>query len=595
MALPRSPAQSRHVHRDRAADAPAGPDPAGPALDDKSPRLPSAQRILSWIYIGRLCLTAAIFVSVAWVWKQVEPGTSLSASLALVIAGAFSAVSVWYTHVLRRTPGENFLYGQVVFDAFLVTWVIHLTGGQSSTFAPLYILVICAAAVLLPFLGGVLIGLLTSILYFAEVLWTPGSELGAGMLLQIALFATVALVTGYLGDRLRQTGTALGEVETELRRLRVDTDDILGGISTGILTVDGDGRLVYLNPAAADLLSVSPDRWLGKPILDQLDRIAPGMGSVIARSAKSRKPIRRYETDEIDNGSFVFGVSTTLMERSTSETPPVTAIFQDITERKRMDMLRQRAERLEAIAELSASLAHELKNPLASIRSAVEQLTGDGMDAEDRLFLQHLVVRESNRLSRLLAEFLDFARVKVTDPKPVDLPSVVRNAVSLVRAHPDAEGREIEFSPPLRTEQLVVRGDEDLLHRAVLNLVLNAAQWTGDDGRVEVALDVLDSDILSPSLGVSQVIRLSVSDTGPGVPPEVMEQIFDPFFTLRPGGTGLGLALVQRAVDAHGGAIFVDTVRPPHDRGGRFSLYLPALPAGEAFSTPISDTKEILA
>jgi two-component system sensor histidine kinase PilS (NtrC family) len=547
------------------------------------------------MYIGRLCLAAAIFAAVAWIWKDAPPRTTLAVTLILVVTSAFTAASFWYTHVLGRRPGESVLYGQVVFDAFLVTGAIHLTGGGESTFAPLYILVICAAAVLLPLLGGLLVGLLTSILYFTDIVLGHHSTLTAGVMLQIGLFAVVAVVTGVLGDRLRQTGTALGQVETELRLLRLDTDDILGGISTGILTVDGQGHLAYLNPAAAELLSLPASQWLGKPVLKVLDEIAPGMGAAIARSAETRKPIRRYETDEIQNGSLVLGMSTTLMERGSEEDPPVTAIFQDITERKRIDTLRRRAERLEAIAELSASLAHEIKNPLASIRSAVEQLAGGGIDPDDKQLLEVLVVRESDRVSRLLAEFIDFARVKVTDPQPVDLPAVVRNVIALVRAHPDAAGRAIEAAPSQALEGFAVMGDEDLLHRAVFNLVLNAAQWAGKGGQVTVALDALDSDILSPSFGASQVLRLRVTDTGPGVPPEAIEQIFDPFFTLRPGGTGLGLALVQRAVDAHGGAIFVDAVPPPENSGGTFNLYLPALPIRDALPVDALGRKELFA
>jgi signal transduction histidine kinase len=119
----------------------------------------------------------------------------------------------------------------------------------------------------------------------------------------------------------------------------------------------------------------------------------------------------------------------------------------------------------------------------------------------------------------------------------------------------------------------VVAGDEDLLHRAVLNLVLNALQWAGPGGRVEVALDLVESDILSTALSYTRAARLRVSDTGPGVPPENAERVFDPFFTQRTGGTGLGLALVQRAAEAHEGAVFVDEPLPGW--GTTFTLYLP--------------------
>jgi two-component system sensor histidine kinase PilS (NtrC family) len=536
--------------------------------------LPDTRRLLSWVYLARLTLAAAIFVAAAWVWRAAPPGTTLAATLLFVAALVTTGGSFWYTHLARRTPGRTYLYAQVVFDVFLVATVVHLTGGKDSSFAPLYVLVIFAGAVLLPIVGGMLVAGLACVLYSADVVWSAGSlELSA--LMQIVIFATVALVVGYLGDRLRRTGAALGEVETELRLLRLDTDDILASIHTGILTINGHGRLVYMNPTAAELLALAPGELLGRPVLAALDDAAPGLGTLISNSLRDRSGVRRSQTGEGRDG-MVLGVSTTVVERPEPEPPSVTAIFQDITESRRMEALRRRAERLEAVAELSASLAHEIKNPLASIRSATEQLAGDGIDRDDRDVLRNLVTRESDRLSRLLTEFIDFARVKLRASTPVRAGEVLSQAVELVRAHPDSSGREIRLECTPAAAEAEVRGDEDLLHRAFLNLVLNAAQWAGPGGRVEVEAEVVQSELLSTALSTTRVIQIRVTDTGPGVPAEEVEHVFDPFFTLRPGGTGLGLALVQRAAEAHSGAVFVDEPRG-EGWGATFTLYLPAL------------------
>ena len=533
-------------------------------------RVPEPLRVLSWLYVGRISLGIAVLVAALVAWETAPPGTTLSASLVLLVAGTFTAASFAYTRAAPRPLGKNFLYGQALFDAALVTWVVYLTGGKESGFAPLYILVICAAGLLLPMLGGILVGLLASILYFAVIVLS-GEALDAAVILQIALFATVALVTGYLGDRLRQTGAVLGEIETELRLLRLDTADILGSMNTGILTVDGLGRLAYINPAAAELLALPGNRWLGRAILETLDAKAPGLGAVIRRSMEGQIAIRRSETEEREEGGTILGVSTTVMERPGPDGPTVTAIFQDITERKRMDALRLRAERLEAVAELSASLAHEIKNPLASIRSAVEQLTGNGVEPDDKRVLEGLVVRESDRLSRLLAEFIDFARVRVRDEGRVDLGRVVRHATEVVRQHPDARDGtavELEVAGPVQVE-----GDEDLLHRVVFNLALNAVQHSPDGWPVEVELDPVGQGDLPPGAAFSAGARLRVRDHGPGIGEEDVSRVFDPFFTTRKGGSGLGLALVHRAVEAHGGIILIDS---EPGRGTEFSVYLPA-------------------
>lgn len=541
-----------------------------------SDRLPRPGRVLAWIYLGRVAIAAAVWIAAAWVWSAVPASVSLAATAMLVAAGVFAFGSFLHTHVRDRTPGRVFLYAQALFDVALVTGIVHLTGGGESAFAPLYILVIVAAAILLPMLGGILVGVLASLLYLGDILLTTGAVPDAGVVLQVVLFATVALVTGYLGDRLRQTGAELGEVATELRRLRLDTDDILKTITSGVLTVGADGRLAYLNDAGAAILGIGRREWIGQRVFRVLEERAPGLGSVIEQTLADRRNVKRYETRETGTGS-VLGVSTTLMERAGGERPGVTAIFQDITERKRVEALRNRTERLESVAELSASLAHEIKNPLASIRSAVEQLAMEGIDDEDRGVLRGLILRESDRLSRILTEFIDFARVRTAEREAVEMPALVRHAIDLVRTHPDAAGRTIRLEEGPGAAEAAVRGDADLLHRAVSNLVLNAAQWAGDGGEVEVEVETLASELLSPTLGTTDAVRIRVSDTGPGVPPDKLDSVFDPFFTQRPGGTGLGLALVQRATVAHGGAVFVE------NRGGSwgatFTLYLPAAPA----------------
>jgi two-component system sensor histidine kinase PilS (NtrC family) len=564
------------------------PRPAFDFRRDEISQLPETRRVLGWIYLGRLLLAAALLIRHA-----TAAGTSDGLILLALVLVGFTTASFWFSHRLNGRLGDAFRSVQLVGDALLITAVVAVTGGEASIFSPLYVLLICSGALLLDRIGGILLGLLGIGLYLVVVLSTSsGQPPGGSVALQIALFAFVALVTGYLGQRLRVAGAALGEVRTELQQLRLDTGDILNTVSSGVLTVDGEGRLAYLNPAAEEILSLSAQAWTGRPILDRLDGIAPGLGTVIMRSARDRIAVQRFETDSVAEDVFVLGVSTTLVERDDGQNPAVTAIFQDITERKRAEALRRRAERLEAVAELSASLAHEIKNPLASIRSAVEQITEGKVDAEDAGVLRGLVVRESNRLSRLLTEFIDFARVKVTAPRPVDFIGLVNNVVHLVRAHPDAEDRSVEFSLDGAPGAVWIRGGEDLLHRAVLNLVLNGAQWAGPGGSVCLAIDEVRSDLLSPALGALSLIRLTVSDTGPGIPDAIVEHIFDPFFTRRTGGTGLGLALVQRAVEAHGGAIFVDNGAAGSGTGAIFTLYLPAHPVSGAAGAGIQANEE---
>ena len=578
----------------------ATPPPSSDRTRDESapgrpPELPATTRVLEWIYIGRLVLVATFIARATWTDLGSAPWVDWVVFIVLPVVVAFTAASYAYSRAPDARPPEWFLVGQVVADALLLTLIVYLTGNHHSIYAPFYILLICAAALLLPVQGGTFVALLAIVLYLASISWSGASLLNTAVLLQLALFVMVALVTSYLGRRLYAAGTALGEVQSELQQLRVDTGEILSSIGTGILTVESDGTLAFANPAAEELLHLKEHEWIGRPVLERLDGIAPGLGGVIGRSQRERTAVRRFETQSEGDDAFVLGVSTTLVERAGGEAPAVTAIFQDITEKKRLEALRRRAERTEAIAELSASLAHEIKNPLASIRSAVEQIASDAVDADDALLLRNLVLRESDRLSRLLEEFIDFARVKVTERSPVEFCSLVRHAVEVVRAHPDAEGRRLKLSERSQADELWLLGAEDLLHRAVLNLVLNAAQWAGAEGQVLLIVDEVRSDLLTPEFGALGLIRLTVADSGPGVPPELVDSIFDPFVTHRAGGTGLGLALVQRAVEAHGGAIFVDNAPADGGTGAMFTLYLPSLASREEIASETTQTEESVA
>lgn len=237
-----------------------------------------------------------------------------------------------------------------------------------------------------------------------------------------------------------------------------------------------------------------------------------------------------------------------------------------------MKRLAVRAARLEGIAEMSASLAHEIKNPLASIRSAVEQLSRMPRATDDEKILSSLVQRESDRMARVLSEFLDFARAGVTRMEPLNLTEMARNAAHLAMSQPGlAPGVRVVDSFP--ESPIVIEGDEDLIHRALFNLLLNAVQASPPNGEVRVEGGDLQPHQL-PS-GHEQfangAVAILVTDRGAGIPPQIRDRLFDPFVTTRQGGSGLGLSIVQRAVEAHSGHV---TVSGPEEET-RFTLVLP--------------------
>jgi two-component system, NtrC family, sensor histidine kinase PilS len=533
--------------------------------------IPTPQSLLRSVYAGRLCVAAAIYLAASYKFAVVTPVDLLVTSFMLVAAVLVTIASYWHTHLRNRPPGRTFLYGQALFDVALITAVVHVTGGPQSDLTPLYVPLIAVTAVLMPPASTALITALVGLVYIADVLFGHSTPMTAQIALQLLVFMAVAAVTAYFASRVSVMGAEREALAGELRQARLEASDVLRNIPTGVVTVDQGGHLLYCNPAAEQILGFKERGWRGRPIMPEFARIAPEFWAAITATARRGVRAMRVEaTVRRPDRTFTIGVTTTTLEVEPAEEPRVTAIFTDISDSKRLEELHLRAERLEAVAELSSSLAHEIKNPLASIRSSVEQLGRAKRVNADEKFLTSLIVRESDRLSRLLSEFLDFSRVRATECRPLDLRDVAAAAIRLVREHPDCpEDAVIELSG----DAAPMEGDEDLLHRVVSNLVLNAVQATGMGARVAVRVGRPASQELPGGSGIENPVSLAVSDNGPGIPEGLRARLFEPFVTGRVGGTGLGLAIVQRAVDAHRGMVLVDTAP---GKGTTFTVYLPA-------------------
>lgn len=537
----------------------------------KASVMPSPRSLLRLVYLWRFSVAIAIYLSAAFRVQVTAPLTILVTSILLVATLIFTGASYWHTHVRDRPPGRTFLYLQAVFDVALVTAVVHVTGGSESDFQSLYVPVIAVTAVLMPPGGTALITVLAGLAYLADLLFGHSLPVSGTVWIQLALFAVVAAVPAYFASRIKVMTAEHEALAGELRQARLEASDVLHNLVSGVLTVDADGRLLFSNPAAEQILGFRAREWLGRTFLPELARLSPEFWAAVAATARRGIRLMRVEaTVRRGERSFPVGLTTTTISGNGGLPPRVTAIFTDISDSKRLEELHLRAERLEAVAELSASLAHEIKNPLASIRSSVEQLARSTRTNPDEKFLAGLIVRESDRLSRLLSEFLDFSRVRVTEYRTVDLRMVATAAVRLVRQHPDCPPEaliEIGGGPT------PMEGDEDLLHRVVSNLVLNAVQAKGPGVHVAVHAGRLPPEDVPAGITIENPVTLRVSDNGPGIPDTVRERLFEPFVTGRPGGTGLGLAIVQRAVAAHRGMVLVDSVA---GQGTTFTVFFPA-------------------
>ncbi len=533
--------------------------------------LPDQKTLLSWIFGARLVLAVSTLFVASLSWTE-EPRLSFLVSVGVLFAFVLTVYGYWLVWLRHRSPGTLFFFLQALGDIGLTTLLVHVTDGPRSPFPSLYILIIAAYALLTSFGGGLLVALTIAVVYFADSILLLDSMPGLAFWGQVGVFIAAYVLIGALASRLRAAGVERQTLEIELRRVRLEADEILRHIRSGVMTVDDTGRLAFINPMAERLLEVDGERVTGLPVLDQLKLRSPELWAALVAAIRHGRKVSRGEgtVQHSDGRIFPIGLSTTTFERDSDGRPSVTAIFTDISDNKRLNELNLRAERLEAVAALSASLAHEIRNPLASIRSSVEQLARSAHADEDDRYLAQLIVRESDRLSRLLSEFLDFARVRATEFVPVDLQAVVTAAARMVREHPDSRP-EIEIR--VQGARTVLDGDEDLLHRVVANLMLNAVQAARGPATVTVTTRPAKATELPGGYSIDQPVCLEVKDTGPGIPEELRDRLFQPFVTGRAGGTGLGLAIVQRAVEAHRGMVLVDS-QP--DKGTTFTIFFPA-------------------
>jgi len=550
-------------------------------------RLVRPDWVLYWIYAGRLALALAVFGSALFLVDVLAgaPGgaglareTRLLAIAGLALAGLGTPLAYWYSHLRKRQPDLNFLYAQALLDIAIVTIVVHITGGSGSVFPPLFYVALASSyALIVPMRSALLIALTTGGAYLVDISVAYPEQLGAGVMLQVVIFTGVASATSLIGGRLRQQQARVRRLEGELHRLRLDTTDVLRTVDSGVLTFDPMGRLAYMNPAAEELLGVDAAEWLGRDLLHDMGSWAPELARAIRDSLEAGRGHRNREVAVRRGLEEPFPVSASTALLQGGEGPPsVTVALQDLRPLRRIEELRRRASRLEAVAELSASLAHEIRNPLASIRSAVEQLgvsAGELGDEDDRA-LTRLVMRESDRLNALLGEFSDFARVDVAEREPLELEKVLRDAVETVRQHPDTPGEAeiaVRVGDGLERD---VWGDPELLHRTLLNLALNAVQVTAPHRppRIEIVVDEMSPTEAPPAVSLGAPVRIRVIDNGPGISSDEIDRIFDPFYSTREGGSGMGLSIAHRAVEAHGGVLMV-TSRP--GEGSTFAVILP--------------------
>src|SRR6266436_6822315 len=284
-------------------------------LGVKSSVIPTARELLRLVYLGRMCLAIAIYVTTALKVRVAAPLDLLVTSLVLVTASAVTFASYWHTHFRRRRPGPTFLYLQALFDVLLITAIVHMTGGADSDLASLYVILIAVTALLMPPANAGLVTLFAGLVYFADVFWGHSAGVTPGVWVQLGVFALVAGVIAYVSSRVNVLGRREEALTAEVRQVQLEADDVLRNIRTGVITVDADGQLLYANPASEDILGFKAREWLGRSVMPEFARLAPEFWAAVTSTARRGVRLMRVEaTVHRPDHSFPIGVTTTTLD-----------------------------------------------------------------------------------------------------------------------------------------------------------------------------------------------------------------------------------------------------------------------------------------
>ncbi len=548
-------------------------------------------RKIKWLMLLRLLFATFLLIATVIVQAKAYP-TIFNTSIPslYILAGIIYFLTLCYALLLDRIEKHIlFAYGQLLFDVFFVTALIYVTGGIQSIFSFIYILIIINASIMLYRRGGLLIasassicyGTLLDLQYFGIIhpFYTRTSELmtysigyySYNLLMNIAAFYVVAFLSSYLTEELRLSGVRLKAKQHDLDQLELLNRNIVQSINSGLITLNNELRITYINPAGERISGLSKSELDNHHISEIFPEIVSHLRSN-EDTADDGVPHRLEAVDigfeRRDGAKLHLGFSQSVLRDPTGKEFGLILIFQDLTELRQMQEQVRRMDRLAVAGELAAGIAHEIKNPLASLSGSIQMLTDEVEFGPIQQRLMDITLREAERLNALVNEFLLFSRPEKTVDQSVDVSKVINDTLEMLKNSP-------ELSRPIRiqrnfTEDLWVHIDSQRLQQVIWNLVLNAVQEMRNSGRLSISTRIHSKD----GVGNAQerLAEISISDTGPGIPPENQGKIFDPFFTTKDNGTGLGLTIVHRIVENYGGKI---SLQSESRKGTTFTLHFP--------------------
>jgi len=495
---------------------------------------------------------------------------------ALCLAGAALTSGAFLLVRPRIANLRRFGWLQLILDTVLVTAIVALTGGPRSVFTFLYVLVVTGACVLLSRLGGLVIAGLSSLLYTGLVLGRWGFSMSTllehaetsslelmTIFLNTGALLMVAILAGSLAERYHVAHRTLENQREDLSNLQAFKDLIFESVGSGLVGMDLNRRITALNRAAEEITGYESSEAVGQLWESIFGNEIPT--EEIERSTRlAGWQVQRHEMRFRckDGREVPLGISFWPVRSGRGEPAGIIGVFQDLSTIKEMEERMRQADRLAAIGRLAANIAHEIRNPLASLSGAIEVLARELPLDTDRDRLAQVVLRESDRLNQIIKEFLEYARPASLRPIPVNVGELLDEVLLLL------EHRDLPANLKIVREYhdgVSATLDPQQFRQAIWNLCINALEAMPDGGELRIGAGILTQ--LN-----ARKLEVWVADTGAGIKPESLPHIFEPFFSTKPEGSGMGLAVVHRMIQDHGGDI---EVRSDPGVGTTFTLRLP--------------------
>jgi two-component system sensor histidine kinase PilS (NtrC family) len=516
------------------------------------------------VVVSTVLLGSAILVQLS------RPGSFLIDPFFFLI-GLTYALSVIYLGSLRYVDRYPWLAdAQLGADAILVSAFIEVTGGITSYFSSLYLLPIMAASTVRFRRGALQVATLSAILYLALVTAQyleptalfPASWQALGRLelpsqrfaqytvaINLFGFFAVALLSGSLAENLRSAGARLERASNQIADLRAFNQYVIDSLLSGLVTADMNGRILTFNRAASSITGLPAGQAIGRDITELLQLPGHFRGQLqTLGTTRSQRADHQYRSP--DGRLLEIGLTVTTLSLPDGRSGYLFT-FQDVTDVRRLERGARIQQRLAAVGEMAAGIAHEIRNPLASMSGSIQVLREELPLTDEQAQLMDIVLRESERLNDTIKSFLAYARPQRVTLTRLDIRRVVQDTATLLRNSADVREEHV-VAVDLPPDSVWFDADENQVRQILWNLATNGLRAMPSGGRLLMSAKVQQES------GVDE-LTITISDEGHGIPPSELDQLFQPFRSSFDKGTGLGLAIVHRIVTDYNGTIQVSS------------------------------------